>query len=160
MNVITSLAITNLGNPNDPQVVTMLQESDAYYASLYPNESNHLLDVTALTQDNVYFFTANVQDSIRGFGALVVFKDYAEIKRMFVSPQFRGMGIGQQLLKALENQASNLEIKIIRLETGTRQPEALSLYTATGYAMIAPFGDYEPDPLSIFMEKRLSTLIV
>jgi len=44
---------------------------------------------------------------------------------------------------------------LLRLETGTRQPEAIGLYRATGYVEIQPFGSYRADPLSIFMEKRL-----
>ena len=148
--------LRTLGNPENAQVITMLRESDAYYAALYPKDSNHLLDVSALTQDNVYFYTASVLEKIVSFGALIVFDEYAEIKRMYVCAQSRGLGIGQKLLKALENQAVALGIKVLRLETGIKQPEALSLYTASGYTNIAPFGDYEPDPLSLFMEKIIS----
>ena len=48
---------------------------------------------------------------------------------------------------------------LARLETGIRQPEALGLYRASGYREIGPFGDYGPDPLSVFMEKNLATLL-
>ena len=44
----------------------------------------------------------------------------------------------------------------MRLETGIRQPEAIGLYRSAGYAEIGPFGAYRPDPLSLFMEKRLA----
>ena len=43
----------------------------------------------------------------------------------------------------------------MRLETGTKQPEAIALYRKFGYVERGPFGAYKPDPLSIFMEKRL-----
>ena len=45
---------------------------------------------------------------------------------------------------------------MIRLETGIAQPEALTLYTSAGYAPCAPFGEYEPDVLSRFMQKRIA----
>ncbi len=44
----------------------------------------------------------------------------------------------------------------VRLETGIYQPEAIGLYRKYGYVEIEPFGSYLPDPLSLFMEKRLS----
>ena len=44
---------------------------------------------------------------------------------------------------------------LLRLETGVKQPEALTLYSAAGFVEISPFGAYGPDPLSVFMEKRL-----
>jgi putative acetyltransferase len=43
----------------------------------------------------------------------------------------------------------------MQLETGTKQPEAIALYRKFGYAERGPFGAYKPDPLSLFMEKRL-----
>jgi putative acetyltransferase len=48
-------------------------------------------------------------------------------------------------------------IALARLETGIRQPEALGLYRRLGYVERAPFGAYVEDPLSLFMEKRLSS---
>ncbi|CCE05871.1 IAA acetyltransferase (fragment) [Bradyrhizobium sp. STM 3843] len=43
----------------------------------------------------------------------------------------------------------------MRLETGIRQPAAIELYRSAGYVETQPFGSYELDPLSIFMEKKL-----
>ncbi len=145
--------IIELGNPLNTQVMTMMAKSDAYYASLYPQESNHLLNDTALSKDNVYFFTAAIGEAILGFGAIVVFENYAEIKRMYVSPVSRGMGIGKKLLAALEKQSLKLGINILKLETGIKQPEAIHLYKTAGYQEIEPFGDYKPDILSVFMLK-------
>jgi putative acetyltransferase len=47
---------------------------------------------------------------------------------------------------------------LLRLETGVRQPEALGLYRKLGYRERGPFGAYKPDPLSVFMEKRVGAL--
>jgi putative acetyltransferase len=59
------------------------------------------------------------------------------------------------LLKALEDAARQRNVDRISLETGIRQPEAIGLYRASGYQDCPPFGTYRPDPLSLFMTKRL-----
>jgi ribosomal protein S18 acetylase RimI-like enzyme len=78
-----------------------------------------------------------------------------EVKRMYVAPAFRGRGIARALLRALEAAAGRLGVAVLRLETGTRQPEAIGLYEAAGYARIPAFGEYVGDPLSVCFEKRL-----
>ena len=81
---------------------------------------------------------------------------YGEIKRMFVADAARGHGIGRRLLAAIESEARNFGLSVLRLETGIRQPAAIGLYRSCGYREVAPFGDYGPDPLSVFMEKTLA----
>ena len=134
----------------------MLAASDAYYAALYPAESNHLLDTVELKRPGVHFHVARLDGAVAGFGALVRHADYGEIKRMYVDPAARGQGLGRRLLAALEECARREGLRCIRLETGVRQPEALALYRAAGYREIEPFGAYRPDPLSVFMEKALA----
>ena len=73
---------------------------------------------------------------------------------MFVDEAARGMRLGKHLLEALEKEAVRRGMSIIRLETGIYQPEAIGLYRKAGYQEAPPFGDYKPDPLSLFMEKR------
>lgn len=76
---------------------------------------------------------------------------------MFVEPKARGKGLGRRLLEEIERRAVALGLPVLRLETGVRQPEAISLYRTHGFREIAPFGDYKRDPLSLFMEKNLLT---
>jgi putative acetyltransferase len=80
----------------------------------------------------------------------------AEIKRMFVDPEARGLKIASRLMNALEALAAERKLVAIQLETGIYQPEAIALYRKYGYVEIEPFGSYQPDPLSLFMEKRLA----
>ena len=79
----------------------------------------------------------------------------AEIKRMYVVPQARGQGIAGRLLDALESEARHLGARKIVLETGPRQPEAISLYLTAGFVEIEGFGKFKDHPLSYFMGKEL-----
>ena len=74
---------------------------------------------------------------------------------MFVRPTARGRGVAQRILAFLESSARERGQALMRLETGVSQPEALRFYLRAGYARRGPFGDFGPDPLSIFMEKPL-----
>jgi putative acetyltransferase len=144
-------------DPRQPEVTALLAESDAYYAAMYPAESNHLLDASSLAQPEVTFLVARVCGRAAGFGALLRHRStFGEIKRMYVAPAMRGRKLARSLLHALQEHALTDGLLCLRLETGIRQPEAMALYRSAGYREIPPFGDYKPDPLSIFMEKRLA----
>jgi GNAT superfamily N-acetyltransferase len=80
----------------------------------------------------------------------------AEVKRMYVTPTARRLGLGAQILAAIEAEARALGASRLVLETGTRQREALALYERAGFARIPPFGEYVGSPLSVCMEKPLS----
>ena len=69
----------------------------------------------------------------------------AELKRMYVVPAARGRGVSRQLLVALEAEAAARGWTTLRLETGTRQPAAVGLYTAAGYRPVEAFGHYLTD---------------
>ena len=134
----------------------LIERLDSLMTNLYPSESNHLLPVEALRQPNVTFITASVDGEVAGCGAFVnQGGEYAEIKRMFVLPEFRGLKLGRRILEELENLARTSGLEFARLETGIHQPEALLLYERAGYQRRGPFGNYTEDPLSIFMEKKL-----
>jgi len=139
---------------DQPEVRALLRQSDAYLTGLYPAESNHLVDVGALCAPSVRFLVARRGAGVVGCGALVLgAPGEAEIKRMFVVPQARGHRIGRQILAALEEVALAEGVRVVRLETGVRQPEALALYRSSGYVERGPFASYRPDPLSTFFEK-------
>lgn len=151
-----SVTIT-LESPRQDGVVRLLELSDAYAQSLYPPESNHLVDLSTLEKPTVSFFVARNGDEIVGCAALVEAGDgTAEIKRMFVDPEARGLKVASKLMNALEALAGEKQLTAVQLETGIYQPEAIGLYRKYGYIEIEPFGSYLPDPLSLFMEKRIA----
>jgi putative acetyltransferase len=145
-----------LESPRQADVTRLLEALDAYQSTLYPPESNHFLDVEALAGPSVRFFVARRDGEAVGCGALRIdHAGYGELKRMFVTPAARGLRLGRRILDRIEEEARREGLACIRLETGIRQPEALGLYRTAGYAEREAFGEYKPDPLSVFMEKRL-----
>lgn len=91
-----------------------------------------------------------------GCGAFKEFdKEKAEIKRMFVLPQYRGHGIGINILRELEIWALELNYLQCILETGKKQPEAIQLYQKAGYSRISNYGQYENIENSVCMIKTI-----
>jgi putative acetyltransferase len=141
--------------PNRPDAVQLINDLDSYLNTLYPPDSNYLLDINILMQPPFRFVLAFVQEEAVGCAAIRLFDDYAEVKRMYVKPAYRGNGIAHRLLDKLESLAQEAGIRVLRLETGTRQQEAMKLYERCGFKRCAVFGNYEDSPYSIFYEKQL-----
>ena len=151
----TALSIS-VERPDRPDVIALIEALDVYAVSLYPPESNHLVDIAQLCAPDVTFLVARVDGRAVGCGAILRDgRGWVEIKRMFVLPDERGRRIAVRILRALETAALSDKRWLARLETGIHNIEALALYRRAGYREIPAFGDYAPDPLSVFMEKRL-----
>jgi putative acetyltransferase len=143
-------------SPDQPDVIALITELDAYQDTLYPPQSRHYLDLASLPQANVLFAVArdDVGQAV-GCGAVVLYPEFGELKRLYVSPRGRGQGLGRKLLALLESRAVGSGCKLLMLETGPYQPEALALYASAGYESRGPFGNYQDDPLSVFMQKHV-----
>lgn len=82
--------------------------------------------------------------------------EYAvEIKRMYVTPEARGIGLARRLLAELERLAGADGAKAMVLETGAAQPEAIALYRSAGYVDIPGFGHYCGSDGSVHLGKEL-----
>ena len=153
-NITMHIALESV---DQPDVIALIDELDAYQGALYPAESNYHLSVEALKAANVLFTVARDDTGVViGCGAVVLFDDYGELKRMFVPPAQRGRGIAKAIITFLEAHAVQRNCRLLRLETGIYQPEAHGLYARAGYARRGPYGDYPDDPLSVFMEKTIA----
>ena len=133
----------------------LIDELDAYQASLYPAESNHLESLEVLRSERMVFLGALEDGEVLAIGSVKLCEGYGEIKRLFVPYAQRGKGLAKKIMVELERLLADRELSWARLETGIHQSEAIGLYEALGYRVCKPFGDYLPDPLSVFMEKRL-----
>lgn len=74
-------------------------------------------------------------------GGIKPFENAAYIKRMWVFPSARGLGLGKRLLQALEDKARSLGYRTVCLETNKALAEARQLYRSSGYREVAPFND-------------------
>lgn len=150
--------------PDHPEVAVMLAELDAYLATLYEPEANHILDVQALLAADIDFLVAEGGGAcLVGCGATrrmpgepdTAGQAYGEVKRMFVQPAARGQRIAERLLLTLEARLKGDGVTLALLETGRDQHEAVRLYERCGYALRGAFGGYPDNGLSLFYEKRL-----
>ena len=130
--------------------------SEAAMAELYPPESNHFVGPEVFAEEGNLLIGVLVGGKPVGcVGWVMTSATEVEVKRLFVDEHHRSAGVGRALMEALHQHARKAGITVFRLETGIHQVESLSLYRSLGYVEIEPFGDYLPDPLSVFMETTL-----
>ena len=146
-----------------PDASALVLELEDHLASRYPDESRHGFSVERLVNSGVVFFVARVDSAPAGCGGILLVgaeeaggEPYGEVKRMYVRPAFRGLGIGRRVLDRLVDHARGAGMTLVRLETGIDQTEAIGLYESVGFRRCAPFGPYRDDPLSPCYELRLS----
>lgn len=144
--------------PDSGAAVKLLAELDAYLQALpYPPESRHAFSIEKLLREGVAFFVMRYEGEPVACGGLKLFgTEYAEVKRMYVRPSHRGLGLGKAMLDHLAGYARANGAGLLRLETGVYQTEAVGLYERWGFRRRGPFGEYEAHPLTVFFEKPLS----
>jgi GNAT superfamily N-acetyltransferase len=141
--------------PDQPEVAALLAASERFSAAHYPPESNHMLPLADLLRPDVRFFVARRAGAALGCGALKVGDGEGELKRFIVFDHARGEGVAGLILARVEAEARRLGLAVLRLETGIHSAGALALYRRHGFLPREAFPPYQPDPWSVFMEKRL-----
>lgn len=103
-----------------------------------------------------YALVAYMDDRAVGCGAVKTYEnEVMEVKRMYVLPDHRRYGIAATVLAELETWAKELDYKKCILETGLKQPEAISLYQKCGYHRMPNYGQYKDVENSVCFEKWL-----
>jgi ribosomal protein S18 acetylase RimI-like enzyme len=146
--------------PDTEDATRLIEELEAVLSPMYPQESRHGYSITKLIEQKVEFFVIRCDGEAAGCAGVQFFNEggvaYGEVKRMYIRPSFRGLGLAKLALKQLEETAAARGVEILRLETGIHQTEAVGLYERYGFKRIGPFGEYWDDPLSLYFEKRVA----
>jgi len=133
----------------------LIEGSESSLRAVYTADECFSFSPEELDTAETQFFIARKNDNPIGCVAICAQYDYAEIKRLFVTPAARGTGAAQRLMQHLEAQAKQSGYTVIRLETGSKLAAGVALYKKLGYRIRGPFGDYCDHPASLFMEKHL-----
>ena len=132
--------------------------SDALHKDLELIYGNGIIEgfIEENNQMLIFYVAYNEEENAIACGALKHFDDStAEIKRMYVKPEYRGRGISKTILLQLEHHANELKYKRLVLETGLKQPEAMNLYIKFGYEPMNCYGRHSKDPDSRCFEKKI-----
>jgi GNAT superfamily N-acetyltransferase len=151
-----------------PDALRLVEEVQQEYVVRYGGRDESPIDAHEFEEGRGAFFVGYVgeEPAVTGawrwhdvpdgaFGHGVVPGRCAEIKRMYVSPGHRQRGLARRMLATLEESARANGAASMILETGLRQPEAITLYESAGYLPIAGYGFYRGGPLSRCFGKSL-----
>ncbi|HEY8338233.1 MAG TPA: helix-turn-helix domain-containing GNAT family N-acetyltransferase [Egibacteraceae bacterium] len=156
--LLAGLVQVSVADPASPAAQRCLAayyaELDARFDSGFDPARSIPATVEELTEPAGLLLLAWLREEPIGCGALKLHgRDPAEVKRMWVAPSARGMGVGRRILRELERAARERGVTVLRLETNRALREAITLYGSAGYVETAPFND-EPYAHHWF-EKRL-----
>lgn len=148
---------------DDPDVQQLVAEVQAYYVTIYGGPDDSPIDHDEFTPPAGHFVLARDDDGPVATGGWRLRPDLdarfdattAEVKRMYVTPRARRLGISRLVLAELEATAAAAGVAMIVLETGVVQQDAIALYTSSGYARTIDFGHYADSDLSRCYGKRL-----
>jgi putative acetyltransferase len=153
------------GGLDDPRVIALLHTHVTRARAETARGSAHALDLSGLRVADVTFWSewehdANdgARDALVAVGALKRLSDvHGEVKSMHTAETARGRGVGAALLRHIIAQAESSGMTRVSLETGAWPyfAPARALYARHGFVECPPFGDYRPDPNSVFMTLAL-----
>ena len=124
-----------------------------------PKGSTHVLDIAGLKDPSIKFWSLWENDELMGIGALKFLDEgHGEFKSIRVNDKFRNKGNGLKVINHLINEAKNLSIKKLSLETGAGKffQNARKLFTECGFKTSEPFSHYKNDINSIYMSMLIS----
>jgi putative acetyltransferase len=146
------------GGLEHEQVLAMLQFHFDTNIAVTPLGSAHVFDVSRLKAPDVFFWSGWIGETLMGVGAMkLIGNNDGEIKSMHTLKGTRRSGVGGAILRHIMDEARLKGVKQLYLETGSFDyfAPARALYAKHGFVECGPYGDYKPDPNSIFMTKRV-----
>jgi GNAT superfamily N-acetyltransferase len=152
MNPIIRVVKTTSENPD---FISLIKTFDIFLWERYPELKNDYWGNNLIEfNSNVFIIYLNGKAVACG-----CFKKYntntVELKRMFVSPEARGLGLAQRVIKELENEAIDQGFETMILETLYKQIEAINLYQKVGFEIVENYEPYEGLTNSVCMRKSI-----
>lgn len=138
-----------------PDAVALIAEVQQEYVVRYGGEDATPVDPAEFAPPHGLFLVAYVDGSPAACGGWRAHETDVELKRMYVTPAFRGRGLARAVLKALEETAAKAGYRRVILETGSKQPEAIALYESSGYERVPSFGYYKDAPGAVHLGKAV-----
>ena len=149
------------GDLTDPRVIELIARHVTCARAETGRGSAHALDPAALREPGLAFWSAwsdGHHSTLVAVGALKeLTPDHGEVKSMYVAESVRGRGYGGAMLRHIIQAARSRGMSRLSLETGSWPyfSSARALYARHGFTPCEPFGDYRPDPNSVFMTLEL-----
>jgi GNAT superfamily N-acetyltransferase len=146
-----------------PDAVLLVEQVQEEYVARYGGRDESPIDHTEFVAPSGAFFVGDLDGTPvvsgawrrRGDVDFAGTTSTAEIKRMYVAPAARGLGVARTMLAHLETTAHGAGVAAMILETGLMQPEAIALYESSGYVVIPGFGHYRDSPVNRCFAKVL-----
>jgi putative acetyltransferase len=141
-----------------PAIIQLLREHLQNMTLHSPPESIHALDLDALRQPDITFWSAWDEETLLGCAALKQHDSaHGEVKSMRTSTTHLRKGVAAALMQHLLDEAERRSYERLSLETGSAAAFAPAhrLYAKFGFVFCKPFGDYVEDPYSVFMTREL-----
>ncbi|ARJ70903.1 GNAT family N-acetyltransferase [Paracoccus contaminans] len=145
--------------PDQDDLDRLFDRHSAFCHADTPPESIHMMDRAALAAEGIEFHVMRQDGLAIGMGAIKrIGAHEGEIKSMHVLNDERGRGLGRRMVDHLIAAARAQGMTRLSLETGAQDSfaPARMLYAAAGFVPCEPFGDYRPDPMSVFMTLPLA----
>jgi DNA-binding MarR family transcriptional regulator/GNAT superfamily N-acetyltransferase len=142
--MVASMVRLSVLDPRHPHARACVRAYFTELASRFDGGYDPSLDISVsdeeMTQPAGLFLVAVLHDEPVGCGALKFRPDaQAEVKRMWVAPLVRGLGLGRRLLTELERRAAAQNVRTVRLDTNRNLSEAINMYRTSGYSEVPAF---------------------
>ena len=142
---------------DDPLARDLVGRVQQEYVDRYGGPDEAAVDPAEFVPPAGLFLVAEVDGEPAGCGAWRRHGDEeVEIKRVYVVPAFRRLGLAQLVVAALEDSARTAGHRCVVLNSGDRQPEALALYAALGYRPVPGYGIYAGEAGAVFLGRELT----
>jgi GNAT superfamily N-acetyltransferase len=141
-----------------PDAVELIEQVQQEYVVRYGEQDGTPVDPAQFAAPLGLFLIAYLDGAPVACGGWRADGVTAELKRMYVAPVARGRGAARAILAELERTAQDAGHHRIVLETGMKQPEAIALYTSSGYQPVPKFGYYRDAPDAVHLGKSFPAL--